>query len=470
MRYILFILLVGIIFQEVQGQSADGAVNDSLYIQDIVITGNKVTHSKIILREIIFSPGDKISKMELLPGLQRSKDNLLNLSIFNFVSFDTEYLDSNRIILIVDVTERWYIWPTPIFEHGDRNLSAFLKEPRWNKINYGLWLKWNNFRGRNELLNAKVRLGYKEQYMLQYEKPNLGASQNHKLFLSYSLIRQHRVNYITLDNLPVYYTDEEDYAVNSADAFIAYSYRPEYFSRHRIRLHYRNDWVSEAISTLNPDFLGDGINRIKYFNVDYVFNYDLRDSKIYPLEGDAYKFKLQRYGLGLLKEFPYPGWEMEAAVFYHRKLVDRLYFAGVTKGKTASNKEVPLYFKQALGYTEFLTGYDDYVIDGTDYIISKFILKYQLVKPFEFSIPYLKAKQFSRVHYSMYLNLLGDVGYVNNKYSLVSNQMDNALQYSIGVGLDFVTYYDKVLGIVFALNRYGTSGFFFHIATPFYEW
>jgi hypothetical protein len=38
------------------------------------------------------------------------------------------------------------------------------------------------------------------------------------------------------------------------------------------------------------------------------------------------------------------------------------------------------------------------------------------------------------------------------------------------VGLDFVTYYDQVFRLDFAINRYGEYGFFFHIETPFYRW
>ena len=48
--------------------------------------------------------------------------------------------------------------------------------------------------------------------------------------------------------------------------------------------------------------------------------------------------------------------------------------------------------------------------------------------------------------------------------------MVNELQYSAGIGIDIVTYYDKVLGIEYAINRYGMKGFFFHVTTPFFDW
>ncbi len=151
------------------GQDHDGIPNTKLVIKDIVIEGNTVTKEKIIIRELVFLKGDTINKIDMLPAFDRSQKNLKNLSIFNFVSFDAKHYPNNRIDVIITVTERWYIWPTPIFEIADRNFSAFLEDLDWSHTNYGMWLKWNNFRGRNELLSAKFRLGYKEQYLLQYE-------------------------------------------------------------------------------------------------------------------------------------------------------------------------------------------------------------------------------------------------------------------------------------------------------------
>ena len=469
-RYTLLSLFALLWLSSLRAQQEQTVPDHQLVISDVLIEGNKITKRNIILRELVFSVGDTIEKMEMIPGFLKSRENLLNLSIFNFVNLDAEHLPDNHINILISVTERWYIWPSPIFEHGERNLTTFLKEPQWSKLNYGLWLKWNNFRGRNEILNVKIRLGYKEQYVLQYEKPNLGASENHKIYLSYSLSRQHKLNYTTFENRPVYFQQEEGYAVNSADAFVAYSYRPGLYANHRIRLHYMDDWISDSIALLNPGYFGEGYTRYKHFKVDYVYQMDRRNSKVYPLEGTAYKLKLQRYGLGIISSYPYGNWEIEGTLFYHRKLTDRLYAANISKGKFSTNKEVPLFQQKALGYTENMIGYDSYVIDGTDYIVNKAIVKLQVVEPMTFTVPYIRMKQFNKVHFAMYLNIMGDVGYVNNQFPYPGNYMENALQYSAGIGLDFVTYYDKVLGVGYAINRYGVGGFFFYANTPFFEW
>ena len=190
---------------EAEGQTRAGLEETQLRIRNILVEGNHVTRKNIILRELVFAPGDTIEKMELLPDFKRSRQNLLNLSLFNFVYLDARHYPGNEIDVIITVQERWYIWPVPILEYADRNLSSFLENRDWNRINYGMWLKWNNFRGRNEMLAGKIRLGYKEQYALEYSKPNMGKKQNHRLSAGFNFNRQHEVGYITFDNRPLYY-------------------------------------------------------------------------------------------------------------------------------------------------------------------------------------------------------------------------------------------------------------------------
>lgn len=428
-----------------------------------------MTKRNIFLRELVFSIGDTIPKRQLIPALERSRENLLNLSLFNFVTMDAGHHPENRIDVIISVQERWYIWPTPIFEHAGRNLSSFFEERDWRRVNYGLWLKWNNFRGRNELLSTRIRLGYKEQYLLEYSKPNIGRTENHRIAIGASYSRQHQVNYMTDENQPVYFRKFPEYALNLGEGYFSYTYRKELYSSHRIRLSYNHDRVTDSVALLNPDYLGEGRTQQSYFKIDYTYNYDIRDSKVYPLEGIAFKLKMQQFGLGML-EFPHTNFEIEGSSFLHGKVAPRIYIANATEAKYSLKKDLPFVFQNALGYNEYMTSYEYFIIDGSDYLISKFMTKFQLLKPIEFNIPYIKAGQFSKVHLAIYLNLLADVGYVYNQSPSPSNYMTNELQYSGGIGLDFVTYYDRVFRLEYSINRYGFRGFFFHVETPFFRW
>ncbi len=444
--------------------------DDKLIVNEVLIEGNKVTKELVILRELVFEIGDTILKMDLLPSIQRSKENLLNLALFNFVNFDVSHSPGSRITIHIDVTERWYIWPVPILEYADRNFSEFIKNRDWEKINYGVWLKWNNFRGRNDLLTAKIRLGYIKQYALAYSIPNLGKRQRHGLNTGFNVNQQDEVIIATVHNSPEEYKPQEVPAMTRLNTFLGYQFRRKLYGTHAARLEYYDYRVSDSVAIVNPNYLGDGNSHLNYFFFSYEFNYDIRDSKVYPLEGFRVNVKAQQVGLGFIPDFGYPTFRLTGLLMFHQKLHNRIYFYNTTKGRFSSEKYMPYILNRALGYSENLSGYEPYVMDGSDYFISKYNLKFQLVKPTTYTIPFLGIKQFNKIHYAFYFNLFADVGYVNNLFPGPTNTMLNNWQYSAGAGLDFVTYYDQVFRIDFAINRYGEYGFFFHIETPFSRW
>ena len=471
-RLIIILLLVasGCSLPGLNGQTRVGLQETQLRVRDIVIEGNEVTRERIIFRELVFARGDTIEKMELLPAFQRSRQNIMNLSLFNFVYLDAKHYPGNEIDVIITVQERWYIWPVPILEYADRNLSSFLESRDWGRINYGLWLKWNNFRGRNEMLTGKIRLGYKEQYALEYTIPNMGKRQNHWVTGGFNFDRQHEVNYKTFDNQPLYYKEYPEYANTRGNAYLSYTYRHKLYTYNKVILSYVNEWVRDTVRMLNPNFFGEGRDSMQYLKFSYEYMYDVRDSKVYPLEGFALKVRGEKYGLGLLKNYPYENALLYGTIFFHHKINNRFYFANATKGRYSLNKALPYSQMKALGYNEFMSGYEYYVIDGSDYFITKYLFKTELLKPRTYTIPFLKMKQFNKIHYAVYFNIFADAGFVYNEYPDPKNTMVNEWQFSVGLGLDLVTYYDQVLRMEYSVNRYGLHGLFFHLETPFYRW
>lgn len=450
--------------------------DDKLIVHDVLIQGNRVTKDPVILRELVFGIGDTIQKMELLPAIQRSKDNLLNLALFNFVYFDVSHIPGNGINIHIEVTERWYIWPVPILEYADRNFSEFVKNRDWDKINYGAWLKWNNFRGRNDLLTAKIRLGYVKEYALAYSVPNLGKNQRHGITTGFNANQQDEVIISTVHNSPIDYKPQEHPAMIRLNAFAGYRFRRKLYGTHSLRVDYYDYQVADSVAIVNPNYLGSGDTRLNFFILAYTFNYDIRDSNVYPLEGFRVNVKAEQVGLGLIPDFGYSTFRVTAFLMYHQKLANRVYFYNTSKGRISSESRasneiyMPYTLNRALGYNENLSGYEPYVMDGSDYFISKYNLKFQLVKPRIYTLPIIGMEQFNKIHYAFYFNLFADVGYVNNVFPNPTNTMVNNWQYAAGAGIDFVTYYDQVFRFDFAINRYGEYGFFFHIETPFSKW
>ena len=401
MKRVFSILVFGIILllaPEIYAQEQLLMSEDRLVVVGFEISGNKVTKERIITREMVVSLGDTILKMELIPSLQRSRDNLLNTSLFNFVTLDVQHLPGNKIIVEIEIVERWYIWPVPILDYAERNFSEFIKNPEWDRLIYGALLKWSNFRGVNDLLTAKVKLGYINEYGLGYNLPNLGKKQQHGISSEFSINHQNEVNVRTVNNYPVYIRGPENPAQIRGNAYFRYMFRPKHYSLHNLRIDYNHFTISDLIAEINPNYLGGGMTSTDYFTLLYVFSYDFRDSKIYPLEGFYVRLNAKQTGLGFVSSFPYSFLRVTGVLMYHHKLANRLYFYNTYKGQLTAEKKLPHIFNQGLGYDEWLSAYEPYVINGSDYFITKFNLKVQLIKPRTSTLPLIKMKQFNKIH------------------------------------------------------------------------
>ena len=95
-------------------------------VKRIVITGNNTTKDKIILRELSFSPGIKIFEKDTLEHKLESENNLFNTSLFNFTKITFKDSLKNWIVLI-ELQERWYIWPEIMVKFQERNFAEWWK-------------------------------------------------------------------------------------------------------------------------------------------------------------------------------------------------------------------------------------------------------------------------------------------------------------------------------------------------------
>lgn len=104
-------------------------LEDYVVINRIELLGNKTTKGFILIRELPFSIGDTIPKTLFAEQLRLAEENLNNLLLFNYMQITPlPSIDNpSSITLVIEVEERWYIWPLVEFKLEERNLSAWLQ-------------------------------------------------------------------------------------------------------------------------------------------------------------------------------------------------------------------------------------------------------------------------------------------------------------------------------------------------------
>jgi hypothetical protein len=202
----------------------------------------------------------------------------------------------------------------------------------------------------------------------------------------------------------------------------------------------------------------------------YKFTNDVRDDRIYPLSGHYFDFDITNYsslmGMGSMQSFP-------DFMFFHSsykqywQISERYYFGASLIGSYSEKKDEPYYLAPAVGYgSDNIRGYDYYVINGQYFGIYKMNLTYELLPTQVHDFKFIPSEKFSKVHYAIYVNIFTDAGYVYDNHFYPQNVLANQLLYSGGIGLDFVTYYDKVIRFEYTINKEGQSGLFINFVAP----
>lgn len=436
-------------------------------ISDIVIDGIKVTKEATVLRELSFKKGDTLSIAELEKKMEESKRNIEKQWLFNFI--DIQYdLDPNLIVKI-SVVERWYIWPYPIFEISERNFNVFYDSLKmsnfkdYSKLNYGVFLNVYNFRGRNEQLLLKYRKGYREHYLFDYNIPYLNKKKTLGINLKVEYFRMKKFHFQTINNELVYFEQEGTFFKEFKKS-AALLYKPGLHASHKFIFDNSNYQIPDSSVLTNNTFLPYSETNFTVNELQYQFEYEKRNSISYPTSGSYYLAQVQLFDAW---ENPYQNIVLTAKKEYHYQLKNNFMFGYSLKAKASLKDSLAYILNTSLGFEDYLRGYEYFVMDGSHFAIAKTAFKYCLVPKKKLEVPFFKMEQFEKSYYSLYLSIFADMGVVYDKYTDASNELNNEFLFSQGIGLDFVTYYDKLMRFEFSRNHLNQWGFFLHFSNPF---
>jgi len=438
---------------------------DTLSIAKIVINGNKITRDMIILREIEFVEGDRLSNHQLDSLIIKSSQNLMNRSLFNFAAI-TKQIDGNQCVAVVDVTERWYIWPIPILDFGaDRNFNSWLETQDFSRLNYGIDLRIENFRGRMEYLNFIVQAGYDKKLSMKWTIPYLTKGQNFGMSMLGGYQLNKEVAYGLEDNKPVFFKPENGNAQEWGFSTFDFTYRQKFNFLHTVTLNFDHYLFSDSLVENNPGFAYQKTN-LNFLSLSYLYKIDFRDYKPYPLKGFYFDVNILKQGLGifgsdvnnLLVSFVFD---------QYIKLYKRWYFAYNITGKLSSDDSAPFLLQPAIGYKGMeIRGYEYYIVTGQHFGLFKSNFKFEIIPRKVHRIKWIKTEKFGKIFYALYANLFFDMGYAYNKVNDPNNALSNQILWGTGVGIDFVTYYDLVIRFEYTLNKQKDHGFFINLVAP----
>jgi outer membrane protein assembly factor BamA len=443
-------------------------ISEKLVVGDIRLIGNKVTRDKIILRELELTSGDTLALSDFCRLVKQSRLNLLNRSIFNFVTVDSIRDGANQRLMHLEFqfVERWYFWPFPIFELADRNFNAWFNTGKYDRVNYGMLMTHNNFRGRIEQFRILIRAGFNQNFSVRYDMPYLTRDQTFGLGFLAGLSRNPEAAIANVDDKQLFFKPASGFARENLYGGMVFSYRPAIRNTHSLMVTLDYLKVADSVILLNPDYSVNDDSELYNLAFSYTFKHDFRDHKPYPLSG--YYFDTELSYRKLFTEFEYPDFFVLKASFdFYEALTNRLYWASNLTARFTDKSRQPYFLSTSFGFNnDFVRSYELYVIEGYNWGIMKNNLKYQLLKPQISRLPWIQSEKFNKIHYAIYLNLFADFGYVRQNPDRINSGLQNQLLHGFGLGMDFVTYYDLVFRFEYGINHLHEKGLFIHFVAP----
>lgn len=439
-----------------------------LVVSGIGVEGNRVTKERILLRELTLHEGDTMDVKGLYARIERSRQNLMNLGLFNTVSLLPTFLNEHEVFLTVTVNERWFWWPSPIFQFADPNFNTWWLTRDFRRVNFGAYIYRYNMRGMNETLYAKVQFGYAKEFALRYRFPFIDKRQRWGLSVGGGYAEQDEITIGTEGNKRILLkTPQRDIrTVRKADVRV--SLRPAHDLRHYWRLSWTDARVQDTVVVRAPDYFAGGAGRrMTYFTLGYSVALDQRDSRAYPLSGTYSELNVDRYGLGFAGRGEPDVTTVYGTVQRAWRYGKRWSVGGSLRGKVSLGDGIPYYVQEGLGYDEYLRGYEYYIMDGQHYALGKANVLFALVQPREYRMEAMPLEPFRTLYLAVYLNAFVDVGRVWDDRYAAANPLSNTWQQGAGLGLDIVSSYDQVLRLEYAVNRLSETGFYLHFSQPF---
>ena len=437
------------------------AQDSTFVVKKINISGNGTTADKIILRELPFELGDTLQTADTVILSETIEQNLINTSLFHFAN--VLFADSG--VVDISLLERWYIWPAPFINIEERNFNVWMRNLSFEKVSYGIYVSHENFRGRRETLRLLFKTGYNQLYGISYNKPNIDKKQNWGIAFTCGYESSHSLNYSVLDHEPKFLKLEKKNAFSSIYASAVVSRRVGLYQTHRLSFSIDANKYADSLFNLSQIYVP--APKWRNLTLIYFYRYDFRDIKNYPLKGWYVDFELNSSGIPAVSSFSDKKIFVRNTTKKYFKITKNLYFASSACFHFALLEEKSFINATFMGYgATFVRGFEYNVIPVKHFILNKNNLKYNILPQKIIKLPIIKSPKFNKVPIAIFSNIFFDNSWSERGMLGLENSLSGKYLFGYGLGIDFVTYYDKVFRIEFSQNRFSQKGIFLHFTAP----
>lgn len=441
MRLIIlyFVFFPSILFgkQNLYLQDPARTIVDSLYkVENVMIVGNSETKDFVVLREMSLKTGEYITQKLI----SYDQSRIYSLGLFNRVIIHVLPVSDTSADLVVEVNERWYIFPFPIFGIRDRD---------WKKVYWGGGILHSNFRGRNEKLYATFTLGYDPSVAMAYRNPFLSVDGSYQFEGRFAYDRVRNRSIIAQEGGENF--SEEHFS-------LVFSLGKRFGINHMFWFSGGSEIikVSEYLPgrTINPD----GKDLFPYFSVSY--NYDSRDLYEYPSMGTFLRFSVKKYG--------FPGNAIDMVRYatdfrHYLPVFSKVILTGRIFTDFAAAGRTPSYNRVYFGYTERIRGHFKEVREGENLFGISTEIHYPIFGPVYYSVDYL-PQEFGIIKFGIVAAIFADAGTVwfrSKPFAL------NTFSRGYGTGIHLLLPYSIVLRIDYAWNEVRRGEFILDLGTSF---
>jgi len=435
-------------------------------VGDILISGNKVTRSYIIGREIPFKTGDSLSLQQLTRYFAQAKEHLINTHLFNEVTISLKDFRGYTVDVNVEVKERWYIFPLPYVRPVDRNFTAWAQQGySLSRFDYGLKYSQYNFTGRNDNLRVWLITGYSREFEMAYDNPNTGKNLTHGFGGGFLLSGQQQIDVITSNNQQVFLNNDTvkyagRYLQTQATFSLRYYFRPAIRTKHFFRFSLNQLKIDSTVLVYNPNYFLNNQLTLVFPELFYAINYNHIDYVPYPTKGFLFTGSILQRGFSVNMNMT----QLTASSTEAFSFAPKMYFVTQNFAVLRVPFRQSFYNQKLLGYGDYyMRGLEKYVVDGVGLALDRNSVIRELA---HFNLPFLPNTSHDHIPFSIYVETYVDLGYVLNRYNNL-NSLQNTFLYTYGAGLNVVTFYDFVFRLEYSINQLGEKGLFFHIRNDF---